>query len=168
MLILIKLNHTNYSSLNKCMIHALTDNNKVGFVKGSIQPPLETKQPIEYAFWNRCDNMILSWLAHSVEPDLAKAAVHAKTVHQTSKKNSDLLDELKTYQTPLICNEMNAQKEEDWMMQFLMGLNSNILKIMSPLPNAHQAYSVAIQDETKRQIALRSAESFSINCHCDS
>lgn len=66
------------------------------------------------------------------------------------------MDELKTYQTPLICDEMNAQKEEDWMMQFLMGLNSNILKIMSPLPNVHQAYSVAIQDETKRQIALRS------------
>lgn len=64
------------------MIHALTDNNIVGFVKGSVQPPLETKQPIEYAFWNQCSSMILSWLAHSVEPDLAKAVVHAKTVHQ--------------------------------------------------------------------------------------
>ncbi|KAG6752776.1 hypothetical protein POTOM_042814 [Populus tomentosa] len=50
---------------------------------------------------------------------------------------------------------MNAQKEEDWLMQFLKGLNSNILKIMSPLPNVHQAYSVAIQDERRRQIALR-------------
>jgi len=59
------------------MIHALTAKNKVGFINGTIQPPSETEQPIEYALWNRCNSMILSWLAHSVEHDLAKAVVHA-------------------------------------------------------------------------------------------
>lgn len=54
------------------------------------------------------------------------------------------------YQTTLTCNQMKAhndQKEEDWMMQFLMGLNdtyngirSNIL-MMTPLPNVRQAYT---------------------------
>lgn len=45
-------------------------------------------------------------------------------------------------------------KEEDRLMQFLMGLNdvhniirTNILKI-APMPNVRQAYSLAIQDET--------------------
>jgi hypothetical protein len=99
-----------------------------------------------------------------VEHDLAKAVVHAKTVHQVwqdfkdqfSQKNAptiyqiqksiaslsqgtmtisnyykklkDLWDELETHQTPVTCNEMNAhsaQKEEDRMMQFLMGLKDN-------------------------------------------
>ena len=64
------------------MIHALIAKNKVGFTDGSIQSPLEIEQPVEYALWNRCNNMILSWLAHSVEHDLAKTVVHAKTVHQ--------------------------------------------------------------------------------------
>jgi hypothetical protein len=78
MLIPIKLNGTNYPSWSKSMIHALTAKNKVGFINGTIQPPSETEQPTEYALWNRCNSMILSWLAHSVEHDLAKAVVHAK------------------------------------------------------------------------------------------
>ena len=64
------------------MLHALTAKNKVGFVDGSVQPPSATEQPAEYALWNQCNSMILSWFAHSVEPDLAKSVVHAKTVHQ--------------------------------------------------------------------------------------
>ena len=31
------------------MIYALTAKNRVGFINGSIQPPSETEQPIEYA-----------------------------------------------------------------------------------------------------------------------
>jgi hypothetical protein len=192
------------------MIHALTAKNKVGFINGTIQPPSETEQPIEYALWNRCNSMILSWLAHSVEHDLAKAVVYAKTVHQVwqdfkdqfSQKNAptiyqiqksiaslsqgtmtvsdyykklkDLWDELETHQTPITCNEMNAhsaQKEEDRMMQFLMGLNdsyngvrSNIL-MMSLLPNVCQAYSLVIQDETQRHVtsaSTGSTDNFSI------
>ncbi|XP_020411497.1 uncharacterized protein LOC109946852 [Prunus persica] len=207
MLVPIKLNGTNYPSWSKSMLHALTAKNKVGFVNGSVQPPVETKQPTEYALWNQCNSMILSWLAHSVEPDLAKAVVHAKTVHQVwqdfkdqfSQKNAptiyqiqksiaslsqgtmtvsdyykklkDLWDELETYQTPLTCNEMkahNTQKEEDRMMQFLMGLNDtyngvrgNIL-MMSPLPNVRQAYSLVVQDETQQQITSGPTENFSI------
>jgi hypothetical protein len=43
------------------MIHALTVKNKVGFINGTIQPPLETEQPTEYALWNRCNSMIKSY-----------------------------------------------------------------------------------------------------------
>lgn len=64
------------------MIHALTAKNKIGFVNGSIQPPSEIGQPTNYALWNQCNNMTLSWLTHSVEPDLAKGVIHAKTAHQ--------------------------------------------------------------------------------------
>ena len=49
MLVLIKLNDTNYPSWSKSMIYALTTKNRVGFINGSIQPPSETEQPIEYA-----------------------------------------------------------------------------------------------------------------------
>lgn len=35
-----------------------------------------------FALWNQCNNMILSWLTHFVEPDLAKGVVHAKTNYQ--------------------------------------------------------------------------------------
>ena len=73
-----KLNGTNYPSWSKSMIHALTAKNKIGFINGAIEAPSETEQPTEYALWNQCNNMILSWFTHSVEPDLAKGVIHAK------------------------------------------------------------------------------------------
>ena len=64
------------------MIHALTAKNKIGFIDRSIEPPSETEHPTEYALWNQCNIMILSWFTHSVELDLAKGVVHAKTARQ--------------------------------------------------------------------------------------
>ncbi|KAK3002667.1 hypothetical protein RJ639_019973 [Escallonia herrerae] len=189
------------------MIHALTAKNKIGFINGSIEQPSEKDQPTEYALWNQCNSMILSWLTHSVEPDLAKGVIHAKTAYQVwedfkdqfSQKNAPaiyqiqkslasfsqgtmtvstyftklkgLWDELDTYRALPTCNQMKAhdeQREEDRLIQFLMGLHdtynivrTNIL-MMSPLPNVRQAYSLVIQEETQRQITPESTEIFSI------
>ncbi|KAK3028078.1 hypothetical protein RJ639_039369 [Escallonia herrerae] len=144
------------------MIHALIAKNKIGFINGSIEQPSEKDQPTEYALWNQCNSMILSWLTHSVEPDLAKGVIHAKTAYQVwedfkdqfSQKNAPaiyqiqkslasfsqgtmtvstyftklkgLWDELDTYRALPTCNQMKAhdeQREEDRLMQFLMGLH---------------------------------------------
>ncbi|KAL5808260.1 hypothetical protein ACOSQ3_028951 [Xanthoceras sorbifolium] len=195
MLVPTKLNGANYPSWSKSMILALTVKNKIGFIDGSIEPPSETEHPTEYALWNQCNSMILSWLTHSVEPDLAKGVIHAKTAlqvwedfkYQFSQKNApaiyqiqkslatlsqgtmtisvyftklkSLWDELDTYRPISACNQMKAhieQREEDRMMQFLMGLNdtynvvSNILMI-TPLPNVRQAYSLVNQEEMQQQ-----------------
>ncbi|XP_024031879.1 uncharacterized protein LOC112094638 [Morus notabilis] len=179
-----KLNGSNYPSWSKSMIHALTAKNKIGFINGSIEPPSETEHSTEYALWNQCNNMILSWFTHLVEPNLTKGVIHAKMARQVwedfkdqfSQKNApaiyqiqkslaslsqcmmavsayftklkSLWDELDTYRSIPACNLMKAhieQREEDRMMQFLMGLNdtysgvrSNILMI-TPLPNVRQA-----------------------------
>ncbi|KAL5805972.1 hypothetical protein ACOSQ4_028705 [Xanthoceras sorbifolium] len=179
------------------MIHALTAKNKMGFINGSIKPPSEIEKPTKFSLWNQCNSMILSWITHYVEPDLAKGVVHAKTAHQVwedlkdqfSQKNALTIyhikkslaslsqgimtisayytklkgfwDELETYRTVHICDQAKAhveQREEDQMMQFLMGLNdtfsvvlSNIL-MMSPLPNVRQAHSLVVQDETERKM----------------
>ena len=82
MLVPMKLNGANYQSWSKSMIHALTVKNKIGFIDGSIEPPSETEQPMDFAIWNQCNSMILSWLTHSVKPDLAKGVVHAKMTRQ--------------------------------------------------------------------------------------
>lgn len=192
------------------MIHALTAKNKIGFINGSIKAPSAVDQSAEHALWNRCNSMILSWLTHSVEPDLAKGVIHAKTAHQVwedfkdqfSQKNAPaiyriqkslasisqgtmaastyftkikgLWDELETYRTLPTCNQMKAhdeQREEDRLMQFLMGLNdtystvrTNIL-MMSPLPNVRQAYSLVIQDETAPDDFRNNGEF--LHCRCN-
>ena len=64
------------------MIHALTIKNKIGFINGTIKPPSEKEQPTEFTSWNQRNSMILSWLSHSVEPNLVKGVIHAKTAYQ--------------------------------------------------------------------------------------
>lgn len=211
-LVSTKLNGTNYQLWSKAIIHALTGKNKIGFIDGTIQPPSSEKKPEEYAQWNQCNSMILSWLTNSVEADLAAGIIHAKTAQQVwsdlrdqfSQKNApavyqirksiatifqgtmsvaayyvklkSLWDELDSYLDPYTCNkakEHSEEKEEERMMQFLMGLNesfkgvrSNIL-MMTPLPNVRQAYSLVIQEETQSRMASESTDNFSIAAAVD-
>lgn len=74
------------------MFRALITNNKISFINGSIKSPLETKNPIEYAL-NQCNNMILSWISLSIEPDQAKSVVHAKIAHQVWTNFKDLFSQ---------------------------------------------------------------------------
>ncbi|KAK2997812.1 hypothetical protein RJ639_025667, partial [Escallonia herrerae] len=82
LLVPINLNGANYPSWSKSMIYALTAKNKIGFINGSIKQLSKKDQPTKYPLWNQCNGMILSWLTHSVEPDLAKGVIHAKTAYQ--------------------------------------------------------------------------------------
>ncbi|KAK2992949.1 hypothetical protein RJ640_002288 [Escallonia rubra] len=93
------------------------------------------------------------------------------TVSTYFTKLKGLWDELDTYRALPTCNQMKAhdeQREEDRLMQFIMGLHdtSNVVRtnilMMSPLPNVRQAYSLVIQEETQRQMTPESTENFSI------
>ncbi|KAG5234118.1 Retrovirus-related polyprotein from transposon [Salix suchowensis] len=184
MLVPTKLNGTNNPSWSKSMFRALKTNNKISFINGSIKSPLETKNPIEYAL-NQCNNMILSWISLSIEPDQAKSVVHAKIAHQSIASLSQgtmtistyftnlkgLCDELETHQMLPTYNQMtthNKQTKEDSMMQFLMALNNtyngvhNNILMMTSLPNAREAYPLVIQDDTQQQMTSRPTENFSI------
>ncbi|RVX15598.1 Retrovirus-related Pol polyprotein from transposon RE1 [Vitis vinifera] len=206
-LVPIKLNGVNYQSWSKAVIHALTAKKKIGFVDGTVEEPSQEDEPFMFEQWNQCNSMILSWLTHVVESDIAEGIIHAKTARevwvdlrdQFSQKNAPavfqiqksiatmsqgtmtvaayftkikaLWDELETYRSPLTCNQRQAhleQREEDRLMQFLMGLDesykvvrSNIL-MMSPLPNVRQAYSLIVQEEMQRQVSSEPTENFSI------
>ncbi|XP_057986592.1 uncharacterized protein LOC131171148 [Hevea brasiliensis] len=187
------------------MTHALIAKKKLGFIDGSIKMPSSTEQPTEFEKWNQCNSMILSWISHSVEPDIASGLMNAETAKQVwddlrdqfSQKNAAaifqiqkaiatitqgtmsvaayyikikaLWDELEIHRTPVTCNRTNdhqTEREEDKLMQFLMGLNdpykivrSNIL-LMKPLPNVRQAYSMIIQEKTQQQIGPSITENF--------
>jgi len=105
------------------MIHALTAKNKLSFIDGSIEPPSKIDQPTEYALWNQCNSMILSWLAHSVEPDLAKGVIHAKTAHQVWQ---DLKDQFSQKNAPAI---YHIQKSLASLSQGNMNISSYFTKL---------------------------------------
>ncbi|KAL3511008.1 hypothetical protein ACH5RR_030409 [Cinchona calisaya] len=99
MLVPIKLNGANYQSWSKAMIHALTAKNKLGFIDGLLQAPSQEEKPTEFALWNQCNSLILSWLTHSVETDMAEGVIHAKTAYQVW---SDFKDQFSQKNAPPI------------------------------------------------------------------
>ena len=55
---------TNYNSWIRSMLTTLSAKNKVEFVDGTISQPVIT-HPLHSA-WKRCNNMVISWIVHSV------------------------------------------------------------------------------------------------------
>ncbi|KAF7138291.1 hypothetical protein RHSIM_Rhsim07G0134800 [Rhododendron simsii] len=82
LLVTKRLDGNNYATWRRSMVIALTAKNKIGFVNGAIKVPDAAKKPIDYALWERCDKMVLSWLLNSVEADLADGVVYAETAQE--------------------------------------------------------------------------------------
>lgn len=56
---------------------SLSAKNKIGFVTGSIKPPPSTDE--SFPSWQRCNDMVISWLLNSIHPDIANSVIYAET-----------------------------------------------------------------------------------------
>ncbi|CAM8948593.1 unnamed protein product [Rhodiola kirilowii] len=63
------------------MARALGIKAKFGFVQGMFPRP--TDDPIALARWERCNNVILSWIANSVSEEISASLVHSTSCIQT-------------------------------------------------------------------------------------
>ncbi|CAL8992944.1 unnamed protein product, partial [Prunus brigantina] len=74
------LSGDNYSTWSRQFRLALSAKNKIGFLDGSIKKPLKAKP--EYDRWRRCNDMVLSWILNSLEPDLANSVIYTDSAHE--------------------------------------------------------------------------------------
>ncbi|KHN43622.1 hypothetical protein glysoja_045377, partial [Glycine soja] len=58
------LDSSNYHSWSRSMVTTLSAKNKVEFINGNAPEPLKTDRT--YGVWSRCNNMVVSWIMHSV------------------------------------------------------------------------------------------------------
>ncbi|XP_020207161.1 uncharacterized protein LOC109792187 [Cajanus cajan] len=72
-LVSVKLNGENYHPWSRSMYMALKSKNKEQFIDGTIiKPP---KADPMFKAWDRCNTMILSWLTHSLEPEITESVL---------------------------------------------------------------------------------------------
>nr|XP_033514902.1 uncharacterized protein LOC117279458 [Nicotiana tomentosiformis] len=116
------------------MIVSLSARNKIAFIDGSCPEPATTSS--DYKQWDRCNNMVISWLTSSLLPDIAESIQYSETAEKGLQK----------------------EKDEDKVHQFLMGLNevyvgvrSNLL-MMQHLPSLNNVHNILHQDERQRQV----------------
>lgn len=67
----------NYGQWSRAMLISLSAKNKIGFVNGSIKVP-ESKDP-KFQIWQRCNDMVLSWILNAIHPDIASSVIYADT-----------------------------------------------------------------------------------------
>jgi len=65
------LDINNYHSWSRSMITALIAKNKLEFVDGSAPEPAKGEDT--YQTWRRCNNMVVSWIVHSVSPSIRQS-----------------------------------------------------------------------------------------------
>jgi len=90
----VKLNEQNYSLWKTQFESFLSGQNLLGFVNGSLKPPLattpfnnidglttEVPNP-EYHTWNRSDQVVRAWLLGSLNEDIMREVVNYATSYQ--------------------------------------------------------------------------------------
>jgi hypothetical protein len=70
----------NYHTWKRSMVMALSAKNKLGFIDGSLVKP-NVESP-EYFAWNRCNNMVLSWILNSVSQEISASIIFIESAHE--------------------------------------------------------------------------------------
>ncbi|KAM5577028.1 hypothetical protein ABKV19_007729 [Rosa sericea] len=76
-----RLNGDNYHSWCRAMRISLSAKNKTGFITGRIKELDASLNPDEHALWQRCNDMVLSWVLNSIEQELADSVLSCNTPH---------------------------------------------------------------------------------------
>lgn len=71
-----KLNGENFTQWKRSVEISLIVKNKICFVKGTCKKPSD-KESI--TLWEINDNLVISWLLHSVEASIANSVLYCKT-----------------------------------------------------------------------------------------
>lgn len=79
-----KLNGDNYGEWKRAAEIFLSAKNKLGFVNGTCVKPDENSPNLSH--WERCNNLVLSWLLHSVEPDIRRSILYYQTAVEVWKE----------------------------------------------------------------------------------
>ncbi|XP_019255029.1 PREDICTED: uncharacterized protein LOC109233601 [Nicotiana attenuata] len=97
-----------YRSWRRGVLRALSMKNKVGFINGKCRKP-EPQDP-KYDQWERCDDMVTSWILNSISKDLADSLQYVNDAQELWKELEDRYDqtnEAKLYQLQREINELS-------------------------------------------------------------
>jgi hypothetical protein len=71
------LDGTNYAMWRRSILISLSAKNKLGFINGTISIPGESDP--KYMLWQRCNDMVLSWILNSLNQELANSVLYVET-----------------------------------------------------------------------------------------
>ncbi|KAG7944752.1 hypothetical protein I3843_15G119400 [Carya illinoinensis] len=139
------LNGDNYLTWNRSMSMALISKNKLCFVNGALPPP-PLSDPMHNA-WIRCNTVVLSWLLNAMSKEIAALVIYIDSAEEmwNDLKESSYFTRLKGCweemvhfrpMPPCTCGAIKKIvdfQQEDYVLQFLMGLNETYEHLQSQI-----------------------------------
>lgn len=80
-----------YKSWRRGMLRALSVKNKMGFVNGKCKKPAQDDPLLNQ--WERCDDMVTSWILHSLSRDIADSLQYVNTAAELWQELEDRYDQ---------------------------------------------------------------------------
>jgi hypothetical protein len=68
------LEEHNYDQWSRSIRIVLSAKNKLGFIDGTIKPSESIN--VKSAIWQRCNDIVLSWILQSLNPDIASRVLY--------------------------------------------------------------------------------------------
>ncbi|CAN6696644.1 unnamed protein product [Malus baccata var. baccata] len=166
----------NYSTWIQSMTMALTVKNKLGLVDGTVKKPSEDEHE-ELQQWNRCNNLVKTWLLGSMSKEISSSVINCKDARQMWLDLQERFSHANIVQLFHVENEIHdcvqgnmtvssyftklkgLWDERDKTIKFLMGLSdsfstvrSNVL-LLEPLPTVNKAYSLVLRHEKQAEVS---------------
>lgn len=79
-LVSVKFNGTGYNNWKRSIMLSLSAKNELGFINGSIPKPVTT--PVDYKAWERCNDLVCSWLLSNMDETISKSVLFFKTARE--------------------------------------------------------------------------------------
>nr|XP_009791233.1 PREDICTED: uncharacterized protein LOC104238545 [Nicotiana sylvestris] len=83
-LVSVSFSGTGFGGWKRNMIVSLSAKNKIGFIDGSCTKPDETSP--QYRQWDKCNNIVISWLTNSLSQDIAEIVQYSETTESIWKQ----------------------------------------------------------------------------------
>ncbi|XP_019255114.1 PREDICTED: uncharacterized protein LOC109233701 [Nicotiana attenuata] len=122
-LVVVPFSGSSFGGWRRSMIVSQSARNKIGFIDGSCTKPVVNSP--QYRQWDRCNNMVISWLINSLSPDIAESVQYFETAESIWKQLNN------RYGT------VNGTKQH---------LNDATITIPDTV------YNILLQDEKQRQV----------------
>ncbi|XP_025885618.1 uncharacterized protein [Solanum lycopersicum] len=112
---------TSYRSWRRAVLRALSVKNKTGFINGKIVKPSFTDP--SFMQWERCDDMVTSWILNSLSPDLQDSLQYVNNAKELWEELEDRYDQTNG------CKLYQLQKEINDLVQGTLDITGYYTKM---------------------------------------
>ncbi|GAU18579.1 hypothetical protein TSUD_325710 [Trifolium subterraneum] len=176
------LTGSNYHSWSRSMKRALGAKMKLDFIDGTLPVPVDAFDP-SFRAWNRCNQLVSSWILNSVSESIAQSVVFLENAidiwndlrERFSQGDLIRISELQqeiyslrqdhrscTCRNRCTCEAMRSARNNHTLMhtiRFLTGLNDQFsvvksqILLIDPLPQMNKVFSMVLQHERQNNLA---------------